>query len=203
MIRKSILSTFHNSEVKDFRQKSMDLYFIAIIPHRELREEIRKIKERMKSEHGAGHALKSPAHITLQMPFKRSSEDETFISETLRRFVTGEKCFTVDLDGFGAFAPKVIFIKISKPEPVMVLYSRLKEALMTELHFSPAEIMKDVQPHITVATRDLTKEAFNEAWTKFPKEEFKASFDVHSVFLLKHNGRNWDILEEFPFGNNC
>jgi 2'-5' RNA ligase len=181
----------------------MDLYFIALVPHRELGEKIHKIKERMKAEFGAEHALKSPAHITLQMPFKRSSEDETFISETLRRFVTGEKCFTVDLDGFGAFAPRVIFIKISKPEPVMALYSRLKEVLMTELQFGPAEIMKDVQPHITVATRDLTKEAFNEAWTKLPKEEFKASFDVHSAFLLKHNGRNWDILEEFPFGNNC
>ena len=74
--------------VKDFRHKNMDLYFIAIIPHSELREKIRKIKERMKSEYGAGHALKSPAHITLQMPFKRSSEDETLISEALRRFVS-------------------------------------------------------------------------------------------------------------------
>ena len=183
--------------------RSMDLYFIAIIPHRELREEIRKIKERMKSELGAGHALKSPAHITLQMPFKRSSEDETLISDALRRFVASEKSFTVDLDGFGAFAPRVIFINISGPEPVRALHSRLKEVLITELHFSPAEIMKDVQPHITVATRDLAKEAFNEAWPELQKEEFKASFDVHSVFLLKHNGRNWDILEEFPFGNNC
>jgi 2'-5' RNA ligase len=180
----------------------MDLYFIAIIPYSELREKIRKIKERMKSEYGAGHALKSPAHITLQMPFKRSSEDETLISEALRKFVTGEKFFTVDLDGFGAFAPRVIFIKISEPEPVRALQSRLKKVLMTELHFSPAEIMKDVQPHLTVATRDLTKEAFSEAWTELQKEEFKALFDVNSVFLLKHNGRNWDILEEFPFGTN-
>ncbi len=189
--------------MKDMHEQNMDLYFIALVPYRELAEKVCRIKERMKSEFGAGHALKSPAHITLQMPFKRSSEEETFISEALRRFVAGEKSFTVDLDGFGAFPPKVIFIKISEPEPVRALYSRLKEILLTELHFIPAEIMKDVQPHITVATRDLTKEAFNEAWTKLPKEEFKASFDVHSVFLLKHNGRNWDILEEFPFGNNC
>lgn len=181
----------------------MDLYFIALVPHRELGEKIHKIKERMKSVYGAGHTLKSPAHITLQMPFKRSSEDETLISDALRRFVASEKSFTVDLDGFGAFAPRVIFIKISEPEPVRALHSRLKEALMTELHFSPAEIMKDVQPHITVATRDLTKEAFSEAWPVFQGEDFSASFDVHSICLLKHNGRNWDIMEEFPFGNNC
>ncbi len=180
----------------------MELYFIAIIPHRELRDKVRKLKERMKAEHGAGHALKSPAHITLQMPFKRRSEDESLISDALRRFVAGEKAFTIDLDGFGAFAPRVIFIKISEPEPARALHSRLKQVLIKELRFSPEEIMKDSQPHLTVATRDLTKEAFSLAWPEFQKEEFKASFDVNSVFLLKHNGRNWDIMEEFPFGNN-
>jgi 2'-5' RNA ligase len=180
----------------------MDLYFIAIIPDSEIREDIRKVKERMKAEYGPGHALKSPAHITLQMPFKRNHEDETLMSGTIRMFVKGEKSFTVDLDGFGAFGPRVIFIKITDPGPVRAMHSRLKEVLMAELHFSPEEIMKDVQPHITVATRDLTKETFSEAWPEFQKEEFRASFDVHSVFLLKHNGRNWDILEEFPFGTN-
>jgi 2'-5' RNA ligase len=71
--------------------------------------------------------------------------------------------------------------------------------LVSELHFNPGEIMKEMQPHVTVATRDLTKEAFNEAWPVFQDEEFSESFDVHSIYLLKHNGRNWDILEEFPF----
>ena len=65
--------------MKDLRDRGRDLYFIALIPHTGLREEIREIKERMRDEYGAGHALKSPAHITLQMPFKRSPGDEDFI----------------------------------------------------------------------------------------------------------------------------
>jgi len=189
--------------VKDFHQTKIDLYFIAIIPHSELRERIRKVKERMKAEYGAGHALKSPAHITLQMPFKRSPEDEAEISELLRRFALREKVFAIDLNGYGAFVPRVIFIKITQTETVKALHMRLKEVLLTELNFSPGEIIKEVQPHVTIATRDLTKEAFSEAWPVFQDEDFSASFDVHSIFLLKHNGRNWDILEEFPFGNNC
>jgi len=181
----------------------MDLYFIAIIPYSELRERVRGIKERMRSEYGAGHALKSPAHITLQMPFKRNPEDEAEISEALRKFALPEKTFTIDLDGYGSFAPRVIFIKITRPEPVASLHKRLNQVLMTELHFTPGEVMKEVQPHVTVATRDLTREAFSEAWPVFKNENFNASFDVHSIFLLKHNGRNWDILEEFPFGDSC
>jgi len=185
--------------MKDFRQKNMDLYFIAIIPYNELSERIRKIKERMKDEYSASHALKSPAHITLQMPFKRNPTDETEISDALRRFALPEKKFTIDLNGYGAFVPRVIFIKITQPELVRALHKRLTNVLLSELHFSPGEVMKDMQPHVTVATRDLTREAFSVAWPLFQEEDFSASFDVHSIFLLKHNGRNWDTLEEYPF----
>lgn len=178
----------------------MELYFIALIPHNELRDSIRAIKERIRATYGAGHALKSPAHITLQMPFKRSSGDELKISAVLQGFAEGEKCFRVDLDGYGAFPPRVIYIRITDPVPVRSMHMRLKEVLMQELGFSMDEIMTEVQPHITVATRDLTRTAFSEAWPEFMDENFTGHFDVHSIFLLKHNGRNWDINEEFPLG---
>ncbi len=181
---------------------SMDLYFIALIPHSELRNEIRAVKDRIRLAYGAGHALKSPAHITMQMPFKRNSRDEYAITAALEKFGSEENPFTVRLDGFGCFAPKVIFIRIEDPDPVKSAHGRLKRILTGQLGFAVSEIMNDVQPHITVATRDLTKEAFREAWPEFQNEEFKGTFEVHSIFLLKHNGKNWDILKEFPFGNN-
>jgi len=180
--------------------KNVSLYFIALIPHDKLRDQIRSIKERMLTDYGAGHALKSPAHITLQRPFNRSERDEVFMSQALLRFASERKPFKVNLDGFGAFPPRVIYINIIDHEPLKELHSHLKEMLRTELNFTPEEIMKDMQPHMTVATRDLTKSAFSEAWSELQEEKFKASFEVNSIFLLKHNGRHWDIMEEFPFG---
>jgi len=176
------------------------LFFIALIPPSALRDRIRSVKERISHAYNSGHALKSPAHITLQMPFKRASADVKDISNVLRKFASAEKPFRVDLIGYGAFAPRVIFIKIVEPDPVQGLHSRLKRVLIDELHFHHDEVMRSVQPHITVATRDLTKAAFGEAWAEFEDEEFSASFEAGSLFLLKHNGRSWDILEEFPFG---
>ena len=178
---------------------NMGLYFIALIPHGALREEIRKIKERMRDGYGAGHALKSPAHITLQIPFKRSSADEGWMAEVLRTFAANEKPFTVDLNGYGAFAPRVIFIKIVEPGPVIGLHSRLKKVLLEELHFDQDEVMKSVQPHITVATRDLTKKAFSEAWPEIKGERIISSFRVNSITLLSHTGKLWEILEDFNF----
>jgi len=183
-------------------ERNYTLYFIALIPGKELRDRVRVVKERMKADYNAGHALKSPAHITLQMPFKRNSRDESAISEALEKFASEETPFFVRLDGFGCFAPRVIFIRIEDPDPVKSIHGRLKGILADELGFPVSEIMNDVQPHITVATRDLTKEAFWEAWPEFQNEEFRGTFEVNSLFLLKHNGKNWDILKEFPFRKN-
>jgi 2'-5' RNA ligase len=181
----------------------MNLYFIAILPPLELRQRVFDIKEDMKERFGARHALKSPAHITLQKPFRRFAEEEAGIADALKMFAGSEHLFSIVLDGFGCFAPRVIFIKVTDTEPVVSLHARLREMLLVQLHFTPGEIMKDVQPHITIATRDLTPEAFRDAWPEKKEEHFSGTFAVRSICLLKHNGRNWDILEEFPFENNC
>lgn len=176
-----------------------NLYFIALVPGMELRERVLRIKERMKAEFNAGHALKSPAHITMQMPFRRKTDEEPDIVEALSRFAAGEVPFNVHMDGFGCFAPRVIFIKLVSPEPVIGLHRRLRTVLLHSAGFAEGEIMKSLQPHMTVATRDLTKQAFEAAWPEYQNEEFTGSFDVNSIFLLKHNGRNWEIYREFPF----
>lgn len=185
--------------MKDIQENKLGLYFIAIVPHGSLCDEIKVVKERMRDHYGAAHALKSPAHITLQMPFKRPPPEEKDICAALSKFASGERPFKVELEGYGAFVPRVIFIKIAEPGPVKSLHRRLRDALLTEMGFGPDEILNDLQPHITVATRDLVRDAFSDAWQEMKDEEFISSFEVRSIFLLRHNGRRWDLLEEFPF----
>ncbi len=179
-----------------------DLYFIALIPGLELRDEISVMKEEMKRDFNSSHALKSPAHITLQMPFKANSQDELQLVKTLSLLAAGEKPFRVDLNGFGAFAPRVLFIRVSDHKQIEDLHLRLSQMLRGLQWFPQDEIMSDVHPHITIATRDLSKEMFKLAWPQFENREFDGTFETKSIFLLKHNGRNWDIFMEFTFGGN-
>ncbi len=180
-------------------QQDLELYFIALIPHEELRNEIRAIKERMRDHYGAGHALRSPAHITLQKPFKRDRDAGRAISDALRLFAQNEQPFTVELDGYGAFPPRVIYIKLKENRHIATLHERLKALLLSSFDFTPDEIMKGVEPHITVATRDLTREAFSEAWPEIKGERIISSFRVNSITLLRHTGKLWEILEDFNF----
>lgn len=177
----------------------MKLYFIALIPHEMLREEIKQLKEEMKERFNAKHALKSPAHITLQMPFKWKEEEENRLISSLEKFATGQSSFTATLNGFGHFSNRVIYVNVEKPKPIISLHAQLKGILVNELSFQKHEITADIHPHMTIATRDLSKPAFREAWPEFQQREFQGSFLVKSLFLLKHNGKHWDVYREFPF----
>lgn len=174
------------------------LYLIAIIPHKELADRVKLFKEEMRDQFGASHALKSPAHITLQMPFRMDPEKEKDIFMCLDRFATKEQCFQIDLEGFDCFSPRVLFIRVLDHKTLKDFHHRFKQNVSQELGLqtkSPFEF----HPHMTIATRDLTEEAFNKAWPELEHREFKASFTAKSLFLLKHNGRDWDVYREFLF----
>jgi len=177
----------------------MNLYFVALVPESGIRDRVRKLKEEMSDKYEAKHALKSPAHITLQMPFKRPQQDEEAIINELKKFASLQEPFRVDFSGFGSFAPRVIFIKVIEPSSIIRIHAGLKIILTGKLEFNAGDLMQTVQPHMTIATRDLTKEMYHLAWPHFEDRGFEASFDVKSLFLLKHNGRNWDIFREFNF----
>lgn len=178
----------------------MALYFIALIPNPEIREKVRLLKEEMSERFQARHALKSPAHLTLQMPFKRPEEEEEATIGHLKDFAGRQEPLRVVLDGFDCFPPRVIYIKVSDHEPLIRLHSRLQSHLVRCMGFRSDEVQSRFHPHVTIATRDLRKAAFREAWTEFESRPFVDSFCVSSLFLLKHNGRFWDIYREFGYG---
>lgn len=177
----------------------LTLYFLALIPPEALRKSVKSLKEEMRDRFGAGHALKSPAHITLQMPFKRPEAQENEMMAHLAAFSAEESAFKVDLSGFDCFAPRVIYVRVSRHEPIVQLHKRLQAYLLGSMNFSQEEVGSRFHPHLTIATRDLRKEAFHQAWRAFESRPFAASFLADSLYLLKHNGKHWDIYRQFLF----
>ncbi|WP_089377264.1 2'-5' RNA ligase family protein [Lutibacter flavus] len=181
--------------------EARNLYYIGLLPHFKLRKEVKVLKEELMVHFNTKSALKSPAHITLQKPFKFSKIKEHFLIETLKHFAEQQNQFNINLNGFGCFSRRVIFIDVTNHKPVLSIHAELKKLLFHELEFKENEISSKIYPHITIATRDLSKENFDKAWPLFEFRKFKASFLVNSLFLLKHNGKFWDIYKEFQFKN--
>lgn len=181
---------------------SKQLYLIALVPHEKLRDDIRELKLEMKKRFNASHALKAPAHITLQMPFRRDEEFEETLTTGLDSFTAGQQPFEIEINGFDAFPPHVLFLKIDNHGPVVELHSDLQPVLRENLGLSDKEIMDRFHPHLTIATRDLSKKMFHKAWPEFKERKFRATFTADSLHLLKHNGKNWEPYREFGFGES-
>ena len=177
----------------------MSLYFIALIPPEALCERIRLLKLEIADKYGVKHALKLPAHITLQIPFQIPNENECSLIELLKGFASKQHSFPIKISGFKEFSNRVIFADVETRQPVTELYERLQDLLTTHLDLKEHEKTHQIYPHLTLASRDLDYRSFLLAWADFKDREFQDSFQASGIFLLKHNGKSWDVFKEFEF----
>ena len=84
---------------------------------------------------------------------------------------------------------------------LQTLHDQLREYLIAGDFFPIKRDNRSFHPHVTIATRDLHKKAFYEAWEIFKKETYKASCRIKGISLLKHNEKNWDVVFTSQFPN--
>jgi len=173
------------------------LYFIAITPDDIVSKEVTAYKNHMAVKYFSKAALTSPPHITLYPPFKWDSQNENVIIDSLSDFVQNKNPFNITLNGFGCFKPRVIFIKPETSEEHNKLQKDLLLHLKTTIDLYDQQNERPYHPHMTIATRDLQKKYFYEAWEEFKNKKFSVEFNARSVTLLKHNSKYWDIYKVF------
>ena len=177
----------------------LTLHLIAILPPLDIREDIKEMKEEIKSRFSSSHALKLPAHITIQSPFWVKETDSILLKDFLRNFSREQKPFPIGLDCFGSFPPRVIFVKISNHEPIFQLHEHLQSELPSSLFLSDKQRQLTIHPHLTIATRDLQENIFPQAWAAFKEKRYQADFIADELTLFRHNGKTWQREESFPF----
>jgi 2'-5' RNA ligase len=174
-------------------------YFIAIIPPEPVFSEIEKIKLDISQKYNNKSSLRSPAHITLHMPFEIKEEKEEHLIQTISEFKFSPD-FTIQLNDFGCFEPKVIFIDVIPNEVLNSLQKKLVFHIKSNLNiFNQHEDKRAYHPHVTLAFRDLKKEFFYLAYEEYKHRRFTAEFFTNSFFLLKHENKKWVPFKEFTF----
>lgn len=174
-------------------------YFIAIIPPEPVFSEIEKIKLEISQKYNNKSSLRSPAHITLHMPFEMKEQKEGVLIEKISEFKFSPS-FDLQLKNYSCFEPKVIFIDVIKNETLNTLQKELVFHVKSNLNvFNQYEDKRGYHPHVTIAFRDLKKTDFYLANEEYKAKVFDAEFKVNSFFLLKHTGKVWLPLKAFSF----
>jgi len=179
-----------------------DRFFIALLPPLPLMAKLHELKEYFAEHHNSKAALRSPPHITLLMPFLWRLDKIDRVEKTLIGLTQSQPTFPVELSNFGAFAPRVIYVDVLPEERLNQLQSGVAATCRTELNLFNDKHKKGFSPHITVAFRDLRKAEFHQAWESFQQRNFSGNFEADSLTLLKHDGKQWEVFRQFPFGDN-
>jgi len=180
---------------------SKDLYFVALLPPAASCGGLMAIKQHFADRYGAKAALRSPPHITLHMPFQFRAAHEATLHQVLAGYAAGCQPCPLTLHGFGAFAPKVIYIHVDHSPCLHDMQGGLLREMRRALYlFNGNYKDKPFKPHLTVAFRDLKKAAFAQAWAEFEQKDYHLAFMAQAITLLKHDGHRWHTYRQYPIG---
>lgn len=182
---------------------SKQRFFIALVPPPDIQEPITEIKQYFAEYYNSRRALKSPPHITLQIPFEWPAADVPKLEECLRAFAAGRLAIPVTLSGFAAFAPRVIYVDVVKSPALLELQKDLMSYVGENLGIvnSVAQTRPFV-PHVTVAFSDLTEPNFDAAWLEFQGRSIFFEFTASELVLLIHDGSRWNVATDFVFAGS-
>ncbi|SRR6266496_1520260 len=177
------------------------MYFVALIAPKEINGDVLQWKHFMKEHFDCSVALRSPAHVTLVPPFWMDESLENKLQNEISDFSQQQASFEIILKNFSAFKPRVIFADVIPNQLLQTFQAHLLQFLVRPNVFPIEKEDHPFHPHITIATRDLHKKSFHQAWEIFKEKTYEASWLVNSMSLLRHNQKNWDVIFTSQFPN--
>ena len=177
----------------------VQLYFLAVVLPEELNAEIKIFKNHMHQEWGCRVALKSPAHITIIPPFWMDTILEAALIQDVQALSEPFEPFPLKLQHFDAFRPRTLFVAVQPSEPLYRLKLAADEFFTRHNQYKARPDKRSFHPHITIATRDLHKKSFAEAWAIYETKHFERSFTASALSVLRHNQKEWDMIYTAQF----
>ncbi|WP_194973545.1 2'-5' RNA ligase family protein [Aquiflexum lacus] len=175
-------------------------YFLAIVPEGLVQLQATALKNLMKEKFNLKYALKSPAHITLKMPFLWNENKEEKLGDLLAGFCRSIEPFSLNLNGFDKFGKRVIFIHVKKNQDLTDIQLLLSKFCKTELKLVEELSDRAYHPHMTIAFKDIKPKLFDAYWAFIKTQTFKEKLEVNDIALLKKVEGRWEVVRRFDLG---
>lgn len=174
-------------------------FFVALLPPIEIQTYAEDVIQEL-GQHYRTRTAKAPPHITLQPPFLWANASVSLLEATLAQFASEQTVVPIQLSGFGAFAPRVLYMNVLRTPELLEQQAALMNKLEIELGIvDPVSKKRPFAPHLTVASRNLTRQTFRAAWAELQSRSVEFQFVAERLTLLSHDGQRWQIRAEFPF----
>jgi 2'-5' RNA ligase len=177
------------------------MYYLALVLPEEINKKVLTLKQMMLERFECRVGLKSPAHITLIPPFwMEPGMEENFIRDT-DMLAADLKPFLLQTRDFSCFKPRTLFIDVAPNVELQESKKKTDVFFSERKHYGLKIENRAFHPHITIATRDLHKKTFYEAWALFENKSFREECLIDGLSVLRHNQKNWDVIHTSQFKN--
>jgi 2'-5' RNA ligase len=177
------------------------LFMFAIMPPAEVSNKIDIERKLFAEKYNCIKALKPPVHITLYPPFEQNEDVRSKVA-SLHQWASTQVSFPISLHDFGFFKNKlnpVVYIEVQKNPPL----GQFHHALVAQLErYMQVIKSKTYTPHFTIGYRDVPPDLMPTIERDYAHRSFNVSFNVNSFFLWRHDGKNWQILDEYNLGKD-
>ena len=176
------------------------LYYIAVVLPSAQADAVKALQHRAHTAYHSRAALRSPPHITLQAPFRLVLDQVGVLKQVLTEFASSYSPVSIELDGFGCFPPRVVFVRVIENQALsLIQHDLIKTMTENQMVGSGEQGSRAFHPHITIAFRDLIQRHFRSLWGEVEHESFVGRFTAGGITLLRHNGKIWTAEADFLF----
>ncbi len=170
------------------------LYYIAVHCPEEVNSHVNLFKDYMQQKYGCRAAKKSDAHLTIIPPFKAEEDIQSSLADFVAAYNIGAVPFEMELNNFGHFGNRVIYVDVTPNEKLNTLEKEANEQFIQSFPAIIFRTQPQFNPHVTIATRDIPEYKFDEAWAYFEQQQFHAAFNCEGLHLYKLTEHKWNVV---------
>ncbi len=177
-------------------------FFIALVPPPKIQEVTLQIIQDLSDRYKTRTAY-APPHITLFPPFTWLPSRISLVEDCLQTVTVNQAPIPIHLAGFGCFAPRVLYIHVEKTPGLLQLQTQLSQALSSQLGIIDRQAKKRAYtPHLTIASRKLTPDTFEDAWNELQHRSLDLNFESDRFILFIYQDHSWQDHKEFQIRVN-
>jgi len=180
--------------------KVMQKYFLAIVPEGEFQDRVTNLKLEIKDRFQAKYALKSPAHITVKMPFVYNEAKEEKLIEKLGSFTNAYEPMTLTIGGVRTFGNRVIYLNVDAGKDLYGFQKELKTFCKRELNLVDELSDRNFHPHMTIAFKDINKSQFQNILQFSTEINLRLTLEISCILLLKRVNHSWVLYKKIDYG---
>lgn len=178
--------------------RSMQKYFLAILPEGKIQEKATDLKLEIRDKFNVKYALKSPAHVTLKMPFLYNEAKEEELMVKIGEFLKSYTTFGIRITGVRTFGNRVIFWDVKGDSLLYALQSDLKVFCKRELKLVDELADRNYTPHMTIAFKDLKPAKFDSILELTKQKAISERYTVVHLCVLKKVAGRWALIKRIP-----